>query len=102
MTHRHAQFALGDEKQARYAMQLRITPQMLTAIRSSSAALAAAGTLQQQQHSIQLDGASNKAVSSMSDNISEKSIPNSIKWKIVTRSIYLFLLYFFAGCDSQR
>jgi hypothetical protein len=61
MADRHVQFALGDEGQAPYAMQLRITPQMLAAIQTSSA-VAGAGT--SQQHSIQLDPASNRAVSS--------------------------------------
>ena len=70
MADRHVRFALGDEAEVPYALQLRLTPQMLAAIRSSSAAGAGPGTSQQQQqqHSIQLDLASKKAVSNLTTN----------------------------------
>jgi len=83
MGQRRVRFALGDEGQAPYAMQLRITPKMLTAVQSPSAPLAGAGTLEQQQRSIQLDGASNEAVSNMTISL-KSSAPNSIKWNKVT------------------
>jgi hypothetical protein len=86
MADRHVRFALGDEDHAPYAIQLRITPEMLAAIRSSSAAGSGAGTSHQQQHSIQLDPASNKAV--------RRTIYLSSSWingKMVAQFIYFYI-----------
>jgi hypothetical protein len=65
MADRHVRFALGEEGDTPFAMQLRITPQLLAALRSSAATNAGNNSQlqQQQQQSLQLDLASHKAVS---------------------------------------